>query len=60
MKATNTPENKLNFTKKIRKHVKKALHEFHVNKIKVICDTKSIKHFYDYVNKKLGRAKSCQ
>ena len=57
MKANNTSENKLNFTRN-RQTCKNALQEFHVNKIKDICNKKNIKHFYDYVNRNLGRVKS--
>ena len=56
MEAKNTPENKFNFTK-YWQTCKIAPPEFHVNKIKAIFNTKNIKHFYDYVNRKLGRAK---
>ena len=57
MKAKNTPKNKLNYTN--NKHVcKEALKKFHVNKMKAICNSKNIKQFYNYVNRKLGRSKS--
>ena len=57
MKAENTPENKLNYNNN-RHACKVALKKFHVNKMKAICNSKNIKHFYEYVNRKLGRSKS--
>ncbi len=57
MKLTNSPDMKVKF-KEICNICKQELRAYHRKKIDFVCKQKNTKHFYNFINKRLGRITS--